>query len=198
MYLHWPNCVCEYIHSSMVHIDPFHFHWLSRKSSTLLAWCWTAPPATKMINKTYKLLLGIFLLIVVDIIWVSSSELTKVRRWQCSMFDVQQQMKTNRCLYWPWFWLQMFYLFCVVCLQFLYQNENFDKPFFCTYFKTSMFTLYLLVLGLIAPWKNSCDPNRNNYTVSFVRFDFIELNLSLISLFLRWFHFLFNSLLIKM
>ncbi|XP_031616367.1 solute carrier family 35 member F5 [Contarinia nasturtii] len=78
-----------------------------------------------MINKTHKLLLGIFLLIIVDIIWVSSSELTK----------------------------------------FLYQNENFDKPFFCTYFKTSMFTLYLLVLGLIAPWKNSCDPNRNNYTL---------------------------------
>lgn len=32
----------------------------------------------KMIHKTYKLLFGIILLLVVDIIWVSSSELTKV------------------------------------------------------------------------------------------------------------------------
>lgn len=32
----------------------------------------------KMINKTYKLLFGIVLLLIVDIIWVSSSELTKV------------------------------------------------------------------------------------------------------------------------
>lgn len=32
----------------------------------------------KMINKTYKLLFGIVLLVIVDIVWVSSSELTKV------------------------------------------------------------------------------------------------------------------------
>ena len=52
-------------------------------------------------------------------------------------------------------------------LQFLYQNENFDKPFFCTYFKTSMFTLYLLVLGMIAPWKETCERAGNSsYTVS--------------------------------
>lgn len=31
-----------------------------------------------MLNKTFKLVLGIILLLVVDIIWVSSSELTKV------------------------------------------------------------------------------------------------------------------------
>lgn len=31
-----------------------------------------------MLTKTYKLVLGIILLLVVDIIWVSSSELTKV------------------------------------------------------------------------------------------------------------------------
>lgn len=49
-------------------------------------------------------------------------------------------------------------------LQFLYENENYDKPFFCTYFKTSMFTLYLLVLGLIAPWKEACAKN-GNYTL---------------------------------
>lgn len=77
-----------------------------------------------MLNKTQKLLLGIFLLLLVDIIWVSSSELT----------------------------------------QYLYQNEKYDKPFFCTYFKTSMFTLYLVVIGLIAPWKEACERN-GNYTI---------------------------------
>lgn len=48
--------------------------------------------------------------------------------------------------------------------QFLYENENYDKPFFCTYFKASMFTIYLIVLGLIAPWKESCNRN-GNYSV---------------------------------
>uniref|UniRef100_A0A182Y335 Solute carrier family 35 member F5 n=1 Tax=Anopheles stephensi TaxID=30069 RepID=A0A182Y335_ANOST len=74
-----------------------------------------------MLNKAQKLVLGIVLLVLVDIIWVSSSELTK----------------------------------------FLYENENYDKPFFCTYFKASMFTIYLIVLGLIAPWKESCTRNGN-------------------------------------
>lgn len=31
-----------------------------------------------MLNKTQRLLLGLFVLLLVDIIWVSSSELTKV------------------------------------------------------------------------------------------------------------------------
>ncbi|XP_055708442.1 solute carrier family 35 member F5 [Phlebotomus papatasi] len=69
-----------------------------------------------MVNRTQKLILGTLLLLLVDVIWVSSSELTK----------------------------------------FLYEDDNFDKPFFCTYFKTSMFTIYLLALGLLAPWRDSC------------------------------------------
>lgn len=70
---------------------------------------------TKM-NKTKRITLGVVLLILVDVIWVSSSQLTK----------------------------------------FLYDNEKYDKPFFCTYFKTSMFVLYLVMLGIIAPWKDAC------------------------------------------
>uniref|UniRef100_A0A1L8DF42 Solute carrier family 35 member F5 n=1 Tax=Nyssomyia neivai TaxID=330878 RepID=A0A1L8DF42_9DIPT len=71
-----------------------------------------------MVQRTQKLILGTLLLLVVDVIWVSSSELTK----------------------------------------FLYQDDHFDKPFFCTYFKTSMFTIYLLALGLLAPWRDPCPP----------------------------------------
>lgn len=89
-----------------------------------------------MVQRTQKLILGTLLLLVVDVIWVSSSELTK----------------------------------------FLYQDDHFDKPFFCTYFKTSMFTIYLLALGLLAPWRDPCPPpqpsaavgmnnNTSNYTL---------------------------------
>lgn len=100
-----------------------------------------------MLSRTHKLILGIAILLLVDLIWVSSSELTKVNfilRFAISHI------------------LQVF----LASLQFLYQNENFDKPFFCTYFKTSMFTFYLLIMGLIAPWKDACEKNGNNYTVS--------------------------------
>lgn len=72
--------------------------------------------STMLQSKTQRLILGVVLLLLVDIIWVSSSELTK----------------------------------------FLYENEQYDKPFFCTYFKTSMFTLYLVGLGVLAPWRTSC------------------------------------------
>lgn len=55
---------------------------------------------------------------------------------------------------------------CRMPVQYLYQNENYDKPFFCTYFKTSLFTLYLFVMGMIAPWREACERNtNNNYTV---------------------------------
>ncbi|XP_065369547.1 solute carrier family 35 member F5 [Calliphora vicina] len=78
-----------------------------------------------MLTRTQKLILGVTILILVDVIWVSSSELTK----------------------------------------FLYEDENFKKPFFCTYFKTSMFTIYLVIIGLIAPWKESCERQNGNYAM---------------------------------
>lgn len=71
-------------------------------------------------NKSKRITLGVLLLILTDIVWVSSSEMTK----------------------------------------FLYQEEQYDKPFFCTYFKTSMFVLYLVLMGIIAPWKDSCTKTR--------------------------------------
>ncbi|KAM7345601.1 solute carrier family 35 member F5 [Cochliomyia hominivorax] len=78
-----------------------------------------------MLTRTQKLILGVTILILVDVIWVTSSELTK----------------------------------------FLYEDENFKKPFFCTYFKTSMFTIYLVIIGLIAPWKESCERQNGNYAM---------------------------------
>nr|CAD7199872.1 unnamed protein product [Timema douglasi] len=70
-----------------------------------------------MLNKSQRLLLGLFVLLLVDVIWVSSSELTK----------------------------------------YIYRNTNFEKPFFSTYVKTSMFTLYLLGLCFWPPWRDQCN-----------------------------------------
>ncbi|KAH8402388.1 hypothetical protein KR009_011808 [Drosophila setifemur] len=78
-----------------------------------------------MLGRTQKLLLGLAILILVDVVWVSSSELTK----------------------------------------FLYNEAHFEKPFFCTYFKTSMFSIYLLVIGILAPWKESCERQNGNYAM---------------------------------
>lgn len=74
-----------------------------------------------MLTKSQRLVLGFLVLILVDVIWVSSSELTK----------------------------------------YIYSNETFDKPFFCTYVKTSMFTLYLMGFLFWPTWKDSCSKPPN-------------------------------------
>ncbi|EFA07349.1 solute carrier family 35, member F5 [Tribolium castaneum] len=73
------------------------------------------------LTKTQRLILGSFVLILVDVIWVASSELTK----------------------------------------FIYSNETFEKPFFCTYVKTSMFAIYLLGFLFWQPWKDNCSRPAN-------------------------------------
>ncbi|KAK5647587.1 hypothetical protein RI129_002479 [Pyrocoelia pectoralis] len=77
---------------------------------------------SSVLTKTQRLVLGVFILLLVDVIWVSSSELTK----------------------------------------YIYHNEAFEKPFFSTYVKTSMFTLYLLGFCFWPPWREHCN-KRNNY-----------------------------------
>ncbi|XP_014489481.1 PREDICTED: solute carrier family 35 member F5 isoform X2 [Dinoponera quadriceps] len=70
-----------------------------------------------MMNKSQRLILGLLVLLLVDIIWVSSSELTK----------------------------------------YIYREAAFEKPFFSTYVRTSMFTLYLLGLCFWPPWREQCN-----------------------------------------
>ncbi|XP_064541445.1 solute carrier family 35 member F5 isoform X2 [Drosophila montana] len=56
--------------------------------------------------------------------------------------------------------------FAFLCsCHFLYEDDKYDKPFFCTYFKTSMFSIYLLIIGIIAPWKESCERQHGNYAM---------------------------------
>ncbi|XP_066305451.1 solute carrier family 35 member F5-like [Branchiostoma lanceolatum] len=63
-----------------------------------------------------RLVFGVLLLLLVDAIWVGSSELTK----------------------------------------YIYQNAGFDKPYFSTYAKTSMFILYLGGFLFWRPWREQC------------------------------------------
>lgn len=67
-----------------------------------------------MLSKSQRLLLGFIVLLLVDIIWVASSEVTK----------------------------------------FIYKNADYQKPFFSTYLKTSMFTIYLFGLCLWPQWRS--------------------------------------------
>lgn len=63
-----------------------------------------------------RLALGIFVLLLVDIIWVASSELS----------------------------------------EYIFNDAGFNKPFFSTYLKTSMFSLYLLGFIFWQPWRHQC------------------------------------------
>ncbi|XP_067928065.1 solute carrier family 35 member F5-like [Watersipora subatra] len=63
-----------------------------------------------------RLLLGLFFLLVVDLLWVGSSELT----------------------------------------EFLFKNTDYNKPFFTTYVKTTIFTLYLSGFICRKSWRQRC------------------------------------------
>ncbi|XP_044744956.1 solute carrier family 35 member F5 isoform X2 [Coccinella septempunctata] len=75
-------------------------------------------------TKAHRFILGSILLILVDLFWVSSSELTK----------------------------------------FIDMKETFQKPFFCTYVKNSMFTLYLLGFLFWPPWRETYSRPPVTYT----------------------------------
>lgn len=67
-------------------------------------------------SQTQRLGLGVVVLLIVDIIWVASSELT----------------------------------------EYIFKNAHYDKPFFTTYVKTVMFSLYLLGFVIWKPWREQC------------------------------------------
>ncbi|XP_059174232.1 solute carrier family 35 member F5-like [Physella acuta] len=68
------------------------------------------------LNKTNRLLLGIIALLIVDIVWVVSGEVTK----------------------------------------YIFKDSHYSKPFFTTYIKTVMFSLYLFGFIIWKPWREQC------------------------------------------
>lgn len=69
-----------------------------------------------VVNQKRRLVLGVVILLLVDVIWVASSELT----------------------------------------AYIFKQEDYNKPFFSTFAKTSMFILYLLGFLVWRPWKQQC------------------------------------------
>ncbi|XP_013767201.1 solute carrier family 35 member F5 [Pundamilia nyererei] len=63
-----------------------------------------------------RMALGVVILLLVDVIWVASSELT----------------------------------------SYIFKRQDYNKPFFSTFAKTSMFVLYLLGFLLWRPWRQQC------------------------------------------
>ncbi|XP_065224784.1 solute carrier family 35 member F5 [Planococcus citri] len=85
-----------------------------------------------MPNKPKRLLIGLLILTLVDVIWASFSELDK----------------------------------------FMNQKEKFEKPFFVTYVKTSLFTIYLFAVCLWPSWKDGFQkPSDYNYITEDVEDD---------------------------
>ena len=78
---------------------------------------------------------GVAMLLLVDIIWVGSAGLTRVE----VTFD-------NPLPYY-------YYTFQP---QYLFTMESYEKPFFTTYFKTSLFSIYLVAFLFWRPWQRQC------------------------------------------
>ncbi|KAG7167895.1 Solute carrier family 35 member F5-like 14 [Homarus americanus] len=78
-----------------------------------------------MMGRGRRLALGIFVLLVVDVIWVASSELS----------------------------------------EYIFNDTGFNKPFFSTYLKTSMFSLYLLGFIFWSPWRHQCAQRNHNESI---------------------------------
>ena len=71
-----------------------------------------APPTVR----AQRLVIGLLTLLLTDIIWVASSELT----------------------------------------EYIFKTQQYDKPFFSTYLKTSLFMLYLPGFLVHRPWREQC------------------------------------------
>ncbi|GFO38600.1 solute carrier family 35 member f5-like [Plakobranchus ocellatus] len=74
------------------------------------------------LGRTHRFMLGLIVLLIVDVIWVVSSELTR----------------------------------------YIFEEADFSKPFFTTYVKTVMFSLYLVGFLIWKPWRDQCCLGRND------------------------------------
>jgi len=78
------------------------------------------------LNRTQRLFAGVLLLLLVDVIWVGSSELT----------------------------------------VYIFDDLKYDKPFFSTYVKTTLFTSYLCGFAIYAPWRDECRRQREHHQLA--------------------------------
>ena len=84
---------------------------------------------------------GVAILLLVDIIWVGSAGLTRVK---VTFDDLLPHHFINVILH------------TRTLKQFLFTEESYEKPFFTTYFKTSLFSIYLVAFLFWRPWQRQC------------------------------------------
>lgn len=77
---------------------------------------WLARMAEAGVGKAQRLAVGLLTLLLVDVIWVGSAELT----------------------------------------EYIFKHQKFNKPFFSTYMKCSLFMLYLPGFLVYKPWREAC------------------------------------------
>jgi len=75
------------------------------------------------LTRPQRLLVGLLILLLVDVIWVASSEFTK----------------------------------------YIFTELSYDKPYFSTYFKNSLFITYLLGFVVYRPWRDLCSRDANQF-----------------------------------
>jgi len=73
-------------------------------------------PGASAVARAQRLAVGLLTLLLVDLIWVASSELT----------------------------------------EYIFKTQNYNKPFFSTFLKTSLFMLYLPGFLVYRPWREQC------------------------------------------
>lgn len=105
-----------------------------------------------------RMALGVVILLLVDVIWVASSELTSVSFFTSSTDQTRGQNDPRR--------RQLHALSMAAptdltdssssLLQYIFRRQEYNKPFFSTFTKTSMFVLYLLGFLLWRPWRQQC------------------------------------------
>jgi solute carrier family 35 protein F5 len=113
------------------------------------------PSPSSLLSRGQRLTLGIVVLILVEVIWVASSELTEVL---LVLFKLLLLSNLNMIKF------QLKELLCY--FQYIFHEEKFDKPFFSTYVKTSMFLIFLLGFLCWTPWHERCRKQAaHHYTV---------------------------------
>ncbi len=99
------------------------------------------------LSRSQRLFAGVLLLLLVDVIWVVSLllESSSDSRQVCH-FPSQFQASSE-------------------FTEYIFKDLKFEKPFFSTYFKTSLFSTYLLGFLVYAPWREECRRQSNQVVV---------------------------------
>lgn len=123
-----------------------------------------------------KFVFGVFILFLVSVLWVVSSEFTKVNS---RMYKICNCWTMNN-KYW-------------LLLQYLYIEKKIERPFLVSYIRCSLLFIYLIVLCFSPPTRDPCRPADYTVTIQFYQ-------LHSVSILIHWqdkvFHTCFTHLMV--